>query len=175
SIVLNNLEASQSAITLLLNLRALFALPDFHLFSVIYAALRCSEIYPSEDSTSQHNNKFPLPCSCAIHWAGRCWPFTNRRPGVTPVTDETERSPRRNRSQIVSTSSRGRRPVPFNAHSQTTSTRQRAAAKSRNARVSLIRLPAIFADQNSERVAGSLKRGQSWPCQKQPCTRMTVR
>ena len=42
SLVFSNLPASQSAITRLLNLPALFALADFHLFSVTYAALSCA-------------------------------------------------------------------------------------------------------------------------------------
>ena len=43
-LVVNNLEASQSAITRLLNLPALFALADFYVFSVLYAPLSCTEI-----------------------------------------------------------------------------------------------------------------------------------
>lgn len=64
------------------------------------------------------------------------------------------------------------RSLPFNAHSQMTSTRQPLARNNLMFFWSLARLVLIFDRQNSVRDFGSLKMGQSWPCQKQPFTKM---
>lgn len=71
--------------------------------------------------------------------------------------------------------SKGCRAGPLSAHSHSTRVRQPDAASLLSARSSRALLLAIFVVQNSTRVAGSLNIGQLWPCQKQPCTRMTAR
>ncbi len=73
------------------------------------------------------------------------------------------------------TESTNRRDGPLRAHSQTTRVRHPASARSTRACASLVRFPPIFLAQNSALVAGSLNIGQSWPCQKQPCTNTTAR
>ena len=66
--------------------------------------------------------------------------------------------------------------LPFNAHSQTTIDIQPRRSSSAKSRASLALLPVIFSFQKSVRLFGNLKRLQfSWPCQKHPCTKTTVR
>ncbi len=74
-------------------------------------------------------------------------------------------------AMTVSSSSRA---GPRTAHSQTVRTRQRAITKAARAASSRCWFAAIFSRQNSLRVSGKRNIGQSWPCQKQPCTRATA-
>lgn len=68
------------------------------------------------------------------------------------------------------------RPLPFNAHSQTKIDFQPRCSSSARSRASLAWLPVIFAFQKSVLLFGNLKRLQfSWPCQKQPFTKTSVR
>jgi hypothetical protein len=84
-------------------------------------------------------------------------------------------SPKMNARDATSASDSGSRFGPRNAHSQTVSTRHPACLSASCAFPSRILFPVIFAAQNSGRVAGALNIGQSWPCQKQPCTSTAAR
>lgn len=71
--------------------------------------------------------------------------------------------------------SASKRVLPVIAHCQTTTLLQPALARASSAFKSRVALASTFARQNSVRVAGNLYRWQSCPCQKQPCTKITVR
>jgi hypothetical protein len=64
---------------------------------------------------------------------------------------------------------------PLRLHSQTVSTRHPSLSGASKATRAGSRFPAIFALQNSVRVAGSRNIGQPRPCQKYPWTRITAR
>ena len=72
------------------------------------------------------------------------------------------------------TTSTGSLPGPFKAHSQIVVYRQPAAVSLATERTSFSRFRSIFARQNSGRVEGHLKSGQSCPCQKHPCTKIAA-
>ena len=84
-------------------------------------------------------------------------------------------APRRKSAHKAMSAVDSRRAGPMTLHSQTVSTRQPASTSACSFAASRARLPAILATQNSVRVAGRWPRGQSCPCQKQPCTKMTAR
>ena len=60
------------------------------------------------------------------------------------------------------------------AHSQIVATRQPFPSKAERCLRSRSLFKVIFSLQNSRLVPGHLKRWQSWPCQKQPCTKITA-
>ncbi len=66
------------------------------------------------------------------------------------------------------------RSLPRKAHSHMTAILQPACSKATMAELSFWRLRWIFASQKSVRVPGSLNKWQSWPCQKQPCMKITA-
>lgn len=92
-------------------------------------------------------------------------PFISRQ---RPCTCSSAALPRRKTSHRSRTSLSGRRAGPLNAHSQIVSRLQPEAVSAAQAVASRVRLPSIFASQNSRRVEGSRNIGQSWPCQKHP-------
>lgn len=65
-------------------------------------------------------------------------------------------------------------PLPLVSHSQTTKTRQPNSISLSAFILSLLLFSVILFSQNSVLVLGTLKYSQSWPCQKQPCTKITV-
>ncbi len=78
-------------------------------------------------------------------------------------------------SKSRQTASTGRLDAPRIEHSLTTATRHRQDLRLWSTRASRSLLSEIFFCQNSVRVLGSRKSGQSWPCQKQPWKSMTTR
>lgn len=60
------------------------------------------------------------------------------------------------------------------SHCQIVTEVQSNAASALRADWSLATFLSIFADQNLALDAGLLPRGQSWPCQKQPCTNTAI-
>ena len=60
-------------------------------------------------------------------------------------------------------------------HSHTVRTCQPAASSFRRASLSRARFRSSFAVQNATLDDGRRPRGQSWPCQKHPCTKTAIR
>ena len=63
---------------------------------------------------------------------------------------------------------------PFNEHSQTVRIRQPRCSSDERASASTSRFLSILVRQNLTLDVGHLNKGQSWPCQKQPCARTTA-
>ncbi len=96
-------------------------------------------------------------------------------PSHRPLSSSSLRFPSTNFTTLLKVPVAFGAVVPRNAHSHTTSTRQPLRLKESSAALSLLMLASIFVVQNAVRVAGSLKRRQLWPCQKQPCTKIATR
>lgn len=65
--------------------------------------------------------------------------------------------------------------APLRAHSQITRTRHPSLSNAATFRLSRSVFFVSLSRQNVSRVLGHLNRVQSWRCQKQPCTNITVR
>lgn len=93
------------------------------------------------------------------------WPSTTRHLSWPSIQSDRQSS----------TSLEGNFLLPFSEHSQTVATRHESSSKA----LIFLRSRAMFAVillcQNSGRVAGQRKSGQSCPCQKQPFTKIRAR